>query len=371
MERHLSLLKTGRRAWFSAGTPTCFLPLTVGAFGFAYRAVLWVVVMLHGLSATSLDYLGVEQLRFECATRNLSTERGVRELRRRLAESVKSNVMGGVDTQRQETAGESGESRDNEVPPVSLAIGDGVLNIDRSEHCSVLVDLLRKAPPLLTERPEDILIFFVRLGEIYSLGLVQDRVFIARILPFLPRGILQFLTGCVREQSDWATCKTRILQEYFPYFVCERLIRNLIVFNFHQKNMQVRTFIDQIFQAAEFLSYGATEQQLVERIIMNLHPEILKEAAFLNRPNTRDEVFRVVNQIEERFCVAEERRNMERETRKNYGRGDSPDRFQRHGQAHPPRKIKCWKCGQTGHVRDRCPLRDREVEGTSRDWRAT
>ena len=94
----------------------------------------------------------------------------------------------------------------------------------------------------------------------------------------------------------------------------ERLIRKLIVFNFHQKNMQVRNFIDQIFQAAEFLSYGATEQQLLERIIMNLHPEILKETAFLNLPNTRDELFRVVNQIEQRFCAADERRNMERET---------------------------------------------------------
>jgi len=215
--------------------------------------------MLHGLLATFVYYLDTEQLRFECATRNLSTEGGVRELRRRLADSVKGNVMGGVDTQRQETAGESGESRDNEVPPVSLAIGDGVLNIDRSEHCSVLVDLLRKAPPLLTERPEDILIFFVRLGEIYSLGLVQDRVFIARILPLLPRGLLQFLAGCLRDQSNWATCKTRILQEYFPHFVRERMIRNLIVFNFHQKGMQVRTFIEQIFQAAEFLSHGATE----------------------------------------------------------------------------------------------------------------
>ena len=139
------------------------------------------------------------------------------------------------------------------------------------------------------------------MGEIYSLGLVQDRMFITRILPLLPRGLLQFLTGCLREQSDWATCKTRILQEYFLYFVRERLIRKLIVFNFHQKNMQVRTFIDQTFQAAEFLSYGATEQQLVERIIMNLHPEILKETAFLNPPNTREELFRVVNQIEERF----------------------------------------------------------------------
>jgi len=139
--------------------------------------------------------------------------------------------------------------------------------------------------------------------------------------------------------------------------VHERLIRNLIVFNFHQKGVQVRTFIDQIFQAAEFLAYGATEQQLVERIIMNLHPEILKEAAFLNKPNTRDELFHVINQIEERFSVAEERRSVEQGTRRNNSWGESPGRFQRHGQAQPPRRIKCWNCGQTGHVHNKCPNR--------------
>jgi len=144
-----------------------FFPLTIGAFGFAYRTVLWIVVMLHGLSATSVYYLDANQLHLQCATRNLSIEGGVRQLRQRLAEFVKSNVMGGVDTQRGEAMGESGNSRDNEVPPVSLEIGEGFLNIDRSDHCSVLIDLLRQVPPLLSERPEDILFFFTRLGEIY------------------------------------------------------------------------------------------------------------------------------------------------------------------------------------------------------------
>ena len=297
--------------------------------------------MLHGLSATSVYYLDVDQLRLQCATRNLNTEGGVRQLRQRLGDFVKGNAMGGVDIQREQATGESGSSRDNEVPPVSRGFYDVSLSIDRGDHSSVLVDLLRQVPPLLSECPEDILFFFIRLGEIHSLVLVEDRVFITRILPLLPRGLLQFLTGCLRGRSDWITCKSRILQEYFPYFVRERLIRKLIVFNFHQRNMPVRIFIDQIFQAAEFLSYAATEQQLVERIVMNLHPEILKETAFLNSPNTREELGRVVNQIEERFCVANERRRMQRVTDNNQDRGGLPDRPHRYDRGHPPRKLKC------------------------------
>jgi len=300
-------------------------------------------------------YLDVNQLRLQCASRNLNTEGGVRQLRQRLVDFVRSNAMGGVDMQHGEARGESGSTQDNGVPPVRLETSEGLLNVGRGDHSSVLIDLLRQVPPLLSERPEDILFFFIRLGEIHSLGLVQDRVFITRILPLFPRGLLQFLTGCLRERSDWATCKSRILQEYFPYFVRERLIRNLIVFNFHQRDMQVRIFIDQIFQAAEFLSYAATEQQLVERIVMNLHPQILKATAFLNPPHTREELCRVVTQIEERFSVADERRRIERETHSNDGRGESPDRPDGYGRDRPPRKLKCWHCGRMGHVRNKCP----------------
>ena len=44
------------------------------------------------------------------------------------------------------------------------------------------------------------------------------------------------------------------------------------MFNFHEKVQSMHMYIEQVFQAAEFLQYEATEQKLVERVIMNLHP---------------------------------------------------------------------------------------------------
>jgi hypothetical protein len=157
-----------------------------------------------------------------------------------------------------------------------------VLNTEDSGQCEsrmdqtpVLLDLLKQVPPLLSENPEDILSFFIRLGEIHSLDLVEDRRFITRIFPLVPRGLLQFLAECMRDKNSWATCKARVLEEYFPCFIRERLVRNLIVFNFHGSGQSVRTYIDRVIHAAEFLQYEASEQQLVERI-MNFHPDILK-----------------------------------------------------------------------------------------------
>jgi len=47
----------------------------------------------------------------------------------------------------------------------------------------VLVDLLRQVSPLSSEKPEGILRLFFRLEEIHNLGLVDDRIFVTRVLP--------------------------------------------------------------------------------------------------------------------------------------------------------------------------------------------
>ena len=102
-------------------------------------------------------------------------------------------------------------------------------------------------------------------------------------------------------------CKARLLLEPFPHFVRQRLTRDLIVFNFHSREQPLRVYIDQVFQAADFLQYAATEQQIVERLVMNFHPEVLSQAAFLDKPRTGRELYRVVGLIEERFSVRQER----------------------------------------------------------------
>jgi hypothetical protein len=96
------------------------------------------------------------------------------------------------------------------------------------------------------------------------------------------------------------------LEEYFPNFVRERLIRDLIVYNFQGEGQPMRVYIEQVFQAAEFLQYEATEQ-LVERVVMNFHPDILSQAAFLDKPRSRMELYRLVGLMEEKFSILKER----------------------------------------------------------------
>ena len=215
-------------------------------------------------SRKKLRRLAVDQLRLECTERGLCSSGTVRELRSRLADHLRSGQV--EDTKEQH--------------PVQASVSAGMLGDDHTV-----------APPL----------------EDSSLGLVDDRTFITRVLPLVPTGLLQLLGACLRSGDNWAECKARLLEEHFPHFVRERLIRDLIVFNFHAREQPLRVYIDQVFQAANFLQYAATEQKIVERLVMNFHPAVLSQAAFLDKSLTAWELYLVVGLIEEWFSVCQER----------------------------------------------------------------
>jgi hypothetical protein len=173
------------------------------------------------------------------------------------------------------------------APPNSVSCSHGGCT---DSQTPVLVELLRQVSPLSSEDPEAILNFFVWVEEIHDLGLVDDRTFVPTILPLVLGGLLRFLGDCWHKGSGWVECKARLLDEYFPYFVWERLVRDLIVFNFQNEGQSLQEYIQQVFRAANFLGYDASEQQLVDRIVMNFHPSILAHAAFLDRPRSCEEL---------------------------------------------------------------------------------
>ena len=54
----------------------------------------------------------------------------------------------------------------------------------------------------------------------------------------------------------------------------------------------------------------------MERIVTNFHPDILRQAAFLDKPTTRKELRRIIGLVEERIAIAAERRRMDSVTAK-------------------------------------------------------
>jgi hypothetical protein len=128
-----------------------------------------------------------------------------------------------------------------------------------------------------------------------------------KLLPKVTGGLLTFLGEGMQRGESWEQCRTRVLKEYFPLFVREKLIRELVVFNFHERGCPLRQFIKEVIEAAEFLQYEATEAEIIEQVLMNLYPDVLAPAALLPRPSSYKELRDMVGLLEERMAVSVER----------------------------------------------------------------
>jgi hypothetical protein len=135
--------------------------------------------------------------------------------------------------------------------------------------------------------------------------------------------------------------------------VRERLIRNLVVFNFQKPDQATREYVTSIFAVTDFLKYQVSEQELLDRVIMNLHPSILAHSAFLERPHSGDQLHKAIDLTEEKMSVAKAR-NHSSPAPTSEKHDVAPPRA---APCRPVQSVKCWKCGRLGHVQRNCHQR--------------
>ena len=178
---------SGSRAWLFSGTPCRkFLSRLVVRLAFVW-GFLWVVIVLHGPFCECCIPFTLKQLRQNFVERGLDRNGQARTLRRRLAEQVKSESMERPEQQEVTQASDptyllrsAAASKTPNVRQVSEKCSEG-------GQASDLAELLRHVIPLTSEEPEEILRLFVRLGEVYDLGLAADRS--SRVSYPLSRGV--------------------------------------------------------------------------------------------------------------------------------------------------------------------------------------
>jgi len=85
------------------------------------------------------------------------------------------------------------------------------------------------------------------------------------------------------------------------------MIRDHVVFNFHDEGGAICDYEAREFDAANNLVYKAEEEQLVARVLINLQPTVLAPSAFWERLRSRMELIIAVALIEGYFSVLRER----------------------------------------------------------------
>jgi len=204
------------------------------------------------VSASDVYRLTADELRQVCFSRGLDCSGPVRELRQRLSEQIKSTKMQTPPDENLNQMSVTTDVGDRPGTPVPQPGGDSLHGGSGGGPVNILVELLRQLSPLRSEEPEAIMNLFVRLEEIYELGLVEVRIFIMRILPLLSGSVLGFVRNSFREGNSWVECKAQMLERYFPYFVRKRLVRESVVFYFHKERQPLRQYIEGAFRTARF-----------------------------------------------------------------------------------------------------------------------
>jgi hypothetical protein len=176
-----------------------------------------------------------------------------------------------------------------------------------------------------------------------------------RLLLKAQGSLLNFFGECIRHGDSWEQCKARVLKEYFPLFVREKMIQELVVFHFQERDCALREFIKEVVDAAEFLQHRASEGEIVDRILMNLHLDILAQAAFLPRPGSYTELRDMVGLIEERMAVLVEhqRLNMASSSSQMVEKDNKPGGAAVEGKLSSKNGLKRWR-GKQGHVQRNC-----------------
>jgi hypothetical protein len=146
--------------------------------------------------------------------------------------------------------------------------------------------------------------------------------------------------------------------------VREKMIRELVVFHFQGRECPLRKFIKEVVDAAEFLQYRASEGEIVGRILMNLHPDTLAQAAFLPRPGSYRELRDMVGLIEERMVVLAERQRSDTGSNSSQmvDKGSLSDNKPSGMAVEDRRSSKnghnCWRCGKLEHAQKNCKERN-------------
>jgi hypothetical protein len=125
----------------------------------------------------------------------------------------------------------------------------------------------------------------------------------------------------------------------------------------------LREFIKEVVDAAEFLHCRASEGEIMDRILMNLHLDKLAQAAFLPRPGSYRELRDMVGLIEERMAVLAECQHSDTGSNTQMvDRGSLPDNKLGGTAVEGRRSSKngpnCWHCGKLGRFQKNCKERN-------------
>jgi hypothetical protein len=208
-------------------------------------------------------------------------------------------------------------------------------------NSKVLFELVRALPVIKVTDPESVLEFLVKTQGIWKLKLVTDVEFLSIMLSKAHGYFAQVIGKHLTQRSNWVEVRKGLVKIFLPSRVREQLLNSRVLNRFQHMVEDLHTYLLSIREVVETLSYEGTEEELVDRVLQNLHPRIRPYLLFTPKPNTFRELFDLASVVANAGATEKLRQDL---------LGVSEKREARSGasllSAGRRSKLRCWNCGE-------------------------
>jgi hypothetical protein len=236
----------------------------------------------------------------------------------------------------------------------------------------LVTDLVQGIPVLSGTDPEAILKFLIRVNQIWELKLISDSEFLAVLIGRTSGRVMQILGTHLAIQNAWGIVQSNIIATFLPPRVKERFMLSYVTERFQSSGEDLNSYVMSVVAAAAILGFAGTEQQLVHRMVQNMHPSVKAYCLFESRPVTVRELYSLATTVAEAVAVEDQRMRLnasgpQSATPRNLA--SAVVKTER-SSAGADRRSECWRCGVVGHFARHCSGGARNNQGPARSGNA-
>jgi hypothetical protein len=180
----------------------------------------------------------------------------------------------------------------------------------RNDASKVRLKLVQGIPVLTGTDPEAILKFLIRVNQIWELKLISDAEFLAVLISRTSGRVMQILGTHLAMLNAWGMVQSIIIVTFLPPRVKERFPISYVTERFHAPGEDLNSYVMSVVAAAAILVFAGTDQQLVHRMVQNMHPSVKAYCLFESRPETVQELYALATIVAEAVAVEDQRKRL-------------------------------------------------------------
>jgi hypothetical protein len=214
--------------------------------------------------------------------------------------------------------------------------------------------------------PEAVLNFLIGVNQICEVKLIPEVDFLAVLITRTSGRIMQIFGAHLEQKHPWGLVQSEIIATFLPPRVKERFLSSYVLDRFQRAEEDLTSFVMSVGAAAGVLGFPGTEQQLVHRMLQNMHPRNKSYCLFEARPDTVQGLYRLASTVAE-ACAVESQREQQmglvpqaaapRPLVSSVLKTSAP-------QSIANREMSCWKCGGKGHIARYCRQSVTQLRGS-------